>query len=78
MFVSEKSTKNSPSRFEGEGVVFKAKLIGVEPVSDARGDKMCQEAMQKLKVSYSATYAAYAVASNSSALFRMHSANIIK
>lgn len=45
----EKSDKNSPSRFQGEGVVFKAKLIGVESVVDARGDKMCQDAMQKLK-----------------------------
>ncbi|KFM82731.1 Protein disabled, partial [Stegodyphus mimosarum] len=46
----EKPDKNSPSRFEGEGVIFKAKLIGVESVPDARGDKMCQDAMQRLKL----------------------------
>ncbi|CAL1298071.1 unnamed protein product [Larinioides sclopetarius] len=46
----EKPDKNSPSKYQGDGVVFKAKLIGVESVSDARGDKMCQEAMQRLKL----------------------------
>ena len=38
-----------PARFQDGGVNFKAKLIGVESVPDARGDKMCQDAMQKLK-----------------------------
>lgn len=38
-----------PARFQEGGVSFKAKLIGVEGVPDARGDKMCQDAMQKLK-----------------------------
>ncbi|GFY59797.1 protein disabled [Trichonephila inaurata madagascariensis] len=45
----EKPDKNSPSKYEGDGVIFKAKLIGFESVPDARGDKMCQDAMQRLK-----------------------------
>jgi hypothetical protein len=31
-------------------VVFKAKLIGILEVGEARGDRMCQEALQDLKV----------------------------
>ncbi|XP_071039927.1 disabled homolog 2 [Parasteatoda tepidariorum] len=48
----EKTDKNKPDKkkYEGEGVIFKAKLIGVESVSDARGDKMCQEATKRLKL----------------------------
>lgn len=34
----------------GEGVSFKAKLIGILEVSEARGDKMCQEALADLKM----------------------------
>ncbi|XP_013407635.1 disabled homolog 1 [Lingula anatina] len=45
-----KKDKNDPARFEGEGVNFKAKLIGIDDVPDARGDKMCQETVQKLKM----------------------------
>jgi len=36
-------------RFENEGVVFKAKLIGSELVMEPRGDKMCQNSIQRLK-----------------------------
>ncbi|PSN51039.1 hypothetical protein C0J52_15417 [Blattella germanica] len=42
--------KNEPSRFLGEGVSFKAKLIGILEVSEARGDRMCQEALADLKM----------------------------
>ena len=41
--------KNDPSRFLGEGITFKAKLIGILEVSEARGDKMCQDALNDLK-----------------------------
>lgn len=42
--------KNEPSRFLGEGVSYKAKLIGILEVSDPRGDRMCQEALADLKM----------------------------
>uniref|UniRef100_A0A1B6CRJ7 PID domain-containing protein n=2 Tax=Clastoptera arizonana TaxID=38151 RepID=A0A1B6CRJ7_9HEMI len=49
--ISELSQdKNEPSRFLGEGVSFKAKLIGILEVSDPRGDRMCQEALADLKM----------------------------
>uniref|UniRef100_A0A3Q4G8J2 PID domain-containing protein n=1 Tax=Neolamprologus brichardi TaxID=32507 RepID=A0A3Q4G8J2_NEOBR len=37
------------SRFHGEGVRYKAKLIGMDPVPDAIGEKMCRDSMMKLK-----------------------------
>lgn len=42
--------KNETSRFLGEGVSFKAKLIGILEVSEARGDRMCQDALSDLKI----------------------------
>ncbi|XP_065341560.1 protein disabled-like isoform X4 [Cloeon dipterum] len=42
--------KNEPSRFLGDGVSFKAKLIGILEVGEARGDRMCQEALADLKM----------------------------
>lgn len=42
--------RNEPSRFFGDGAVFKAKLIGILEVGEARGDRMCQEALQDLKM----------------------------
>uniref|UniRef100_W5LIP5 DAB adaptor protein 1b n=1 Tax=Astyanax mexicanus TaxID=7994 RepID=W5LIP5_ASTMX len=36
-------------RFRGDGVRYKAKLIGIDDVSAARGDKLCQDSMMKLK-----------------------------
>jgi len=44
------SDKNEPSRFLGDGVSFKAKLIGILEVGEARGDRMCQEALADLKM----------------------------
>lgn len=38
------------SRFHGDGVRYRAKLIGLDPVPDARGEKMCWDSMMKLKV----------------------------
>ncbi|XP_070688525.1 disabled homolog 2-like [Pempheris klunzingeri] len=50
------STRGAPrtlsdtvSRFHGDGVRYKAKLIGVDPVPDAQGEKMCWDSMMKLK-----------------------------
>lgn len=37
-------------RFKGDGVRYKAKLIGLDEVTAARGDKLCQDSMMKLKV----------------------------
>ncbi|KAK3933367.1 Protein disabled [Frankliniella fusca] len=45
-----KKDKNEPSRFMGEGVSFKAKLIGILEVAEARGDRMCQDALADLKM----------------------------
>ncbi|XP_038649426.1 DAB adaptor protein 1a [Scyliorhinus canicula] len=36
-------------RFKGDGFRYRAKLIGVDEVSAARGDKLCQDSMMKLK-----------------------------
>lgn len=44
------SVKKEPTRFLGEGVSFKAKLIGILEVSEARGDRMCQAALADLKM----------------------------
>lgn len=42
-------TATDPARFQGHGISYRAKLIGSEDVPEARGDKMCQEAIFKLK-----------------------------
>ncbi|KAL4658816.1 hypothetical protein GN956_G2300 [Arapaima gigas] len=45
----EKTAAYLAQRFQGEGVRYKAKLIGVDEVSEAHDDKMCLDSMMKLK-----------------------------
>lgn len=45
---------NDPLRFAGEGVNFRAKLIGVLEVNAPRGDRLCQEALGELKMAIKA------------------------
>ncbi|KAF6734434.1 Disabled-like protein 2 [Oryzias melastigma] len=40
---------DSMSRFHGDGVRYRAKLIGLDPVPDSQGEKMCWDSMMKLK-----------------------------
>lgn len=47
--VPEKTDEYLLGRFHGDGVRYKAKLIGIDDVPEARGDKMCQDSMMKLK-----------------------------
>ncbi|XP_037674643.1 disabled homolog 2-like [Choloepus didactylus] len=47
--VSEKTVEYLLAKFKGDGVKYKAKLIGIDDVPDARGDKMSQDSMMKLK-----------------------------
>lgn len=47
--VVEKTDEYLLARFQGDGVRYKAKLIGVDDVPEARGDKMSQDSMMKLK-----------------------------
>lgn len=42
--------RTDSNRFFGDGVSFKAKLIGILEVNEARGDRMCQDALQDLKM----------------------------
>ncbi|KAM4635607.1 disabled homolog 2-like isoform 2-T6 [Polymixia lowei] len=47
--VPEKTDEYLLARFQGDGVRYKAKLIGIDDVPEARGDKMSQDSMMKLK-----------------------------
>jgi hypothetical protein len=43
------SNNVKPKKFEGDGVVFKGKLIGMEDLSIDRDEKICLDSMFKLK-----------------------------
>lgn len=43
------------NKFMGDGMTFKSKLIGVLEVPEARGDRMCQDALQELKMAIKAS-----------------------
>ncbi|XP_065595980.1 disabled homolog 2 isoform X1 [Cyrtonyx montezumae] len=45
----EKTDESLLTRFKGDGIRYKAKLIGIDDVPEARGDKMSQDSMMKLK-----------------------------
>ncbi|XP_066551944.1 disabled homolog 2 isoform X2 [Amia ocellicauda] len=47
--VYEKTQAYLSARFQGDGVRYKAKLIGMDIVSNPQGDKMCLDSMMKLK-----------------------------
>ncbi|XP_077549206.1 uncharacterized protein LOC144162516 isoform X3 [Haemaphysalis longicornis] len=52
---SSSSKGNDPFRFEGDGLPFRAKLIGSQAVPEARGDRMCQDALTRLKMAVRAS-----------------------
>uniref|UniRef100_UPI00398F2634 disabled homolog 1 n=1 Tax=Pristiophorus japonicus TaxID=55135 RepID=UPI00398F2634 len=48
-YSQDRSEAGLIKRFKGDGFRYRAKLIGVDEVSAARGDKLCQDSMMKLK-----------------------------
>ncbi|XP_040570002.1 protein disabled [Lepeophtheirus salmonis] len=50
-----KGRMGNEQKFMGEGQTFKGKLIGVLEVQNARGDRMCQDALQELKIAVKAS-----------------------
>ncbi|KAJ0011822.1 hypothetical protein NQD34_012797 [Periophthalmus magnuspinnatus] len=49
VFCQDRTEAGLIKRFRGDGVRYKAKLIGIDEVTVARGDKLCQDSMMKLK-----------------------------
>ncbi|XP_016363764.1 DAB adaptor protein 1b isoform X2 [Sinocyclocheilus rhinocerous] len=45
----DRSEQDLIQRFRGDGVSYKAKLIGIDEVTATRGDRLCQDSMMKLK-----------------------------
>merc|ERR1711971_1396161 len=52
---AEEGRGGNDQKFLGEGQSFKGKLIGVLEVAEARGDRMCQDALQELKMAIKAS-----------------------
>ncbi|KAJ0032699.1 hypothetical protein NQD34_002780, partial [Periophthalmus magnuspinnatus] len=50
--LSSTAAPGSSSRFHGDGVRYKAKLIGIDHVTSAEGEKMCWDSMMKLKAAF--------------------------
>ncbi len=46
LFILSPGRAGNEHKFLGEGQTFRGKLIGVLEVPEARGDKMCQDAIQ--------------------------------
>ena len=53
--VKGSSAAGNEQKFMGEGQMFKGKLIGVLEVQEARGDRMCQDALAELKTAIKAS-----------------------
>ena len=53
--VKGSSAASNEQKFMGEGQMFKGKLIGVLEVQEARGDRMCQDALAELKTAIKAS-----------------------
>ena len=52
--VDRSNDGNDPIKFSGDGVTYRAKLIGVLEVNAPRGDRLCQEALSELKMAIKA------------------------
>ena len=55
VFLALAGRGGNEQKFMGEGQMFKGKLIGVLEVQEARGDRMCQDALQELKTAIKAS-----------------------